>query len=461
MIASRRARRAPLALFFSFVTAAVALALTAVAAPLAAGQDSSQPSAAFDGAGTYVLVNVDLDRALAAADGDRGANVITTDRVSPLAQWEISRNGDGTWSLRNAATGGWLDGDGARSDWNVDQSETLRSDDRWEINRLSHEEYELINVALGRRLDADRGHQDWNVDLAVASRGDRKWMFEPARDGSACESPASDVGLATAQSRFDFETTWTRLTTAIDGNPNLRTIAVVDHAAAAAAAGLDLPPNRLVVFGNPAIGTPLMADERRIGIDLPQKILVWGDNEAVCVGFNSAGYLRARGVGDLPQLDVIDMALPGLAGAATGTLVMPAEQPASAPGFVVAASANDFETTWSKLIAVIEASPANIAFTVDHDANSGGVLGGTRLAVFGNPNLGTPLMQREPTAGIDLPLKILVIEREGRGSETIVEVIATPVSDLGQRHGLAPNDTVLMPLVGAINRFIEVATTDG
>ena len=54
--------------------------------------------------------------------------------------------------------------------------------------------------------------------------------------------------------------------------------AVVDHQANAAKAGLDLPPTRLVIFGNPKIGTPIMQADRMAGIDLPVRVLIWEED---------------------------------------------------------------------------------------------------------------------------------------------------------------------------------------
>src|SRR6516162_10220707 len=52
----------------------------------------------------------------------------------------------------------------------------------------------------------------------------------------------------------------------------------VDHAAAAQKAGQALKPTQLLIFGNPKLGTPLMQSNRRIGIELPMKVLAWEDD---------------------------------------------------------------------------------------------------------------------------------------------------------------------------------------
>jgi uncharacterized protein (DUF302 family) len=52
----------------------------------------------------------------------------------------------------------------------------------------------------------------------------------------------------------------------------------VDHAAAAEKAGQTLKPTQLLIFGNPKLGTPLMQSNRRIGVELPMKVLAWEDD---------------------------------------------------------------------------------------------------------------------------------------------------------------------------------------
>ncbi|HEY7790543.1 MAG TPA: DUF302 domain-containing protein [Vicinamibacterales bacterium] len=71
--------------------------------------------------------------------------------------------------------------------------------------------------------------------------------------------------------------------------------AVVDHRGEAEKAGIKMPPTKLLIFGNPKAGTPLMLAAPRTGLDLPLKILVWQDaDEQVWVSYNSPQYLYER-----------------------------------------------------------------------------------------------------------------------------------------------------------------------
>lgn len=69
----------------------------------------------------------------------------------------------------------------------------------------------------------------------------------------------------------------------------------IDHAEGAQAAGLELRPTQVVIFGNPKVGTPLMHCAQSVAIDLPQKMLVWQDEDGqVWLGYNDPQYLKER-----------------------------------------------------------------------------------------------------------------------------------------------------------------------
>jgi len=71
--------------------------------------------------------------------------------------------------------------------------------------------------------------------------------------------------------------------------------ALVDHSGEAAKVGLKMPPTKLLIFGNPKAGTPLMLAAPRSAIDLPLKILIWEDPQGkVWVSYNSTAYLQER-----------------------------------------------------------------------------------------------------------------------------------------------------------------------
>ena len=71
--------------------------------------------------------------------------------------------------------------------------------------------------------------------------------------------------------------------------------ALVDHSGEAEKVGLKMHPTKLLIFGSPKAGTPLMLAAPSIAIDLPLKILVWEDaGGKVWISYNSAAYLQER-----------------------------------------------------------------------------------------------------------------------------------------------------------------------
>jgi uncharacterized protein (DUF302 family) len=67
--------------------------------------------------------------------------------------------------------------------------------------------------------------------------------------------------------------------------------AVVDHAAGARAAGLELADEVLLVFGNPKVGTALMQANPGVGIELPLRMLIWDSHGTTRVGFSDPAEL--------------------------------------------------------------------------------------------------------------------------------------------------------------------------
>ena len=85
-----------------------------------------------------------------------------------------------------------------------------------------------------------------------------------------------------------------RLVAAVEGR-GMSVFARIDHAAAAHAAGLELRPTEVLVFGNPRAGTLLMQAAQTIGIDLPLKALVWQDDaQRTWLSYNDLDFLVGR-----------------------------------------------------------------------------------------------------------------------------------------------------------------------
>jgi uncharacterized protein (DUF302 family) len=106
--------------------------------------------------------------------------------------------------------------------------------------------------------------------------------------------PQEDPGIVNRPSKHSIEQTVERLQTMLHAK-SVTIFALIDHSGEAAKVGMKMRPTKLLIFGNPKAGTPLMIAAPSIAIDLPLKLLVWEDAAGkVWISFNSVEYLRAR-----------------------------------------------------------------------------------------------------------------------------------------------------------------------
>lgn len=122
-------------------------------------------------------------------------------------------------------------------------------------------------------------------------------------------------GIKTEISEFDFETTHKRIISAIEDNPNLNIFSEIDHFKNGREVNISMRPSRLIVFGNPKIGTPIMQESTKIALELPVKILVWRDEAGVVkISYNDPAFLakRFKLTKNISQLETMKSALENL-----------------------------------------------------------------------------------------------------------------------------------------------------
>ena len=101
-------------------------------------------------------------------------------------------------------------------------------------------------------------------------------------------------GIVTLPSRHSVDDTVANIQQILAAK-NIQLFAVVDHSGEAAKVGLDLPPTKLLIFGNAKAGTPLMLASPTTALDLPLKLLVAQNGAGeVLVSYNSPSYLQER-----------------------------------------------------------------------------------------------------------------------------------------------------------------------
>jgi uncharacterized protein (DUF302 family)/uncharacterized membrane protein YidH (DUF202 family) len=105
---------------------------------------------------------------------------------------------------------------------------------------------------------------------------------------------SEDRGISGIPSHHSVDETVARLKGLLEGQ-GATLFAVIDHSGEAQKVGMTMPPTKLLIFGSPRAGTPVMLAAPSIAIDLPLKVLVWQDSdEKVWVSYNSVVYLQER-----------------------------------------------------------------------------------------------------------------------------------------------------------------------
>ena len=108
------------------------------------------------------------------------------------------------------------------------------------------------------------------------------------------EHAPNEHGLVQVPSRYSVEETVQRLQSTFAAK-GLQVFALVDHSGEAAKVGLKMRPTKVLIFGSPKGGTPLMVATPSLAIDLPMKALVAEDeNGKVWLTYNSPEYLQQR-----------------------------------------------------------------------------------------------------------------------------------------------------------------------
>ena len=105
---------------------------------------------------------------------------------------------------------------------------------------------------------------------------------------------SKDKGIVDTPSNHTVDQTVERLKGILSAK-GVTLFALIDHSGEAEKVGMKMRPTKLLIFGNPKGGTPVMLAAPGIAIDLPLKILIWEDSQGkVWVSYNSPAYLKER-----------------------------------------------------------------------------------------------------------------------------------------------------------------------
>jgi uncharacterized protein (DUF302 family)/uncharacterized membrane protein YidH (DUF202 family) len=118
--------------------------------------------------------------------------------------------------------------------------------------------------------------------------------LHPENNEEVSMTPVANKGIVDKPSNHSVEQTVDRLKNILQSK-GVTLFAVIDHSGEAEKVGMKMPPTKLLIFGNPKAGTPLMLAAPSSAIDLPLKILIWEDAKGKAwVSYNSPAYLQER-----------------------------------------------------------------------------------------------------------------------------------------------------------------------
>ena len=234
-------------------------------------------------------------------------------------------------------------------------------------------------------------------------------------------------------------------------------VATIDHSAAAASVDLDLRPTTVIFASHPLLEKALIRRSQTAALDLPVKFLVFeGEDGQIHLKFNDEGFLIDRhGIRQRDRLlRLLDSVLNQF-----GPL---------GNGIVTIRSDKSVDETVEALFAVLEERGFRIPIPGGIDFTEWGRIRGkkvrpTKLIVFGNPVVGTPLMQNDQSIGLDLPQKFLVFEdHEGQ-----VSIAFNAPVFLAEKHNLQRDadpgpitlEMRLQNITNALKSLAEAAST--
>ena len=131
--------------------------------------------------------------------------------------------------------------------------------------------------------------------------------------------------------------------------------------------------------------------------------------------------------------------------------------PAPAAQMIMMESSNSVSQAADKLVQAVQKAGATVFAVVDHQANAkkaGLEMQPATLVIFGNPKLGTPIMNADINAGLDLPIRVLIVERDGK---TVLQALGS--SELKQRYGVEKANEALSKMDKALTKLLTAAAS--
>ena len=222
-------------------------------------------------------------------------------------------------------------------------------------------------------------------------------------------------------------------------NQGFKIALILDHSANAASVGLELRPTQIILARPPhRLEKKLLKRSESLGLDLPMKFLVFEDDQGdIQLRYNPVGYLFDR-----HDLLTRDRTL-------STTEFLTEQFGVLDNGILNVESLFDRDSTVQNLRDIISGVPNfGIPLVLDY-----GKKANCTLIVFGNPLVGTPLMQATQEVALDLPQKFLVCENSNYKST----ILYNDPLFIGKRHNVQGQDMRLNAVANALRNFATMA----
>nr|WP_306263888.1 DUF302 domain-containing protein [Pararhizobium sp. IMCC3301] len=141
-----------------------------------------------------------------------------------------------------------------------------------------------------------------------------------------------------------------------------------------------------------------------------------------------------------------------------GFAIIIASVSANAADLVSRTSPHSVADTMDRLVMAVENAGATVFVRVDHAAGAeqiGADLKPNQMLVFGNPKIGTPVLQADPASGLDLPLRVAIFENTA-GTTTLV--YRDPQAFAGD-HNVPADLEALDMMAGALSKLTDFAVS--
>ena len=224
---------------------------------------------------------------------------------------------------------------------------------------------------------------------------------------------------------------------------NFEITAVIDHEANAESVGLELRPTQVILFRKLFFDVSLIRRSQTAALDLPLKMLVFEDDDGnIKIKFNDVGYLVDR-----HEIRFRDFILRRLDARMD-------QFGLNDKGIRMIRSNQTVANTVTELRAVLDEESFRIPIQINYHEEFRR-LRETTLLIFGNPKVGTRLMQNSQEIGLDLPQKFLVFEDE----DGVVRIAYNDPFFIAQRAGIQGLERLLNRIANVLRGIAEEAAT--